>query len=184
MKKKALLITSIILALSVSAQTNSWVRKEIGNGLSVSFPTAPTYNLNELGSTYTAQNSNCVFMVMITHNVIAKDYDKFVLAESKWTENEKRTIAYAFLDNFVKGRIDSAGGKNVTSSNVKVGGFYGKKLEYSAVNILNGEVGKRFGIALALLKYNKVISFECWYLNNSTASESDKNLFFNSIKKQ
>lgn len=170
-----------MLAFLVNAQNNNWVKKDIGNGLSVSFPTAPSYTPNQIASTYQAQSSNAVFMAMIMRNVIPQNYDQFVLAESRWSEAERKNVTYSFLDNYVNGRI-SSGGKHLTSSNIKIGRFYGKKFEYSAVNPITGEMGKRFVITLSLLKYNKIISFECWYLNNSNASKSEKDGFFNSIK--
>ena len=181
MKRIILLLAVTISALAANAQTSSWVRKDIGNGLSVSFPTAPDYAPNQIVSTYQAQSSDAVFMAMIMRNVIPQNYDQFVLAESRWSEAEKKNVTYSFLNNYVNGRI-SSGGKHLTSSNIKIGRFYGKKFEYSAVNPITGEMGKRFVITLALLKYNKIISFECWYLNNSNASKSEKDGFFNSIK--
>lgn len=181
MKKIILLLALIISALAVNAQNSSWIRKDIGNGLSVSFPATPVYTPGEIASTYTAQNKHAVFMAMIVRNVIPQNYDQFVMAERTWSEAEKKNIAYSFLDNYTKGRI-SSGGKQLASSNIKIGSFYGKKFEYSAVNPITGEMGKRFVITLALLKHNKIISFECWNLNDSNSQKSDKDFFFNSIK--
>lgn len=164
----------------LAAQSSSWVNKEIGNGISVSFPDNPIYQTTQSNSLYTATNSNCLFMALINRNVIPQNYEKFVQAESKWTEEERKKVAYSFLDNYVKGKT-SGSGSNAITSNVKMGQFYGKKVEYSAVNPATGEVGKRFSIVLALLKYNKIISFECWYLNNSTRANDEKTKFFNSI---
>lgn len=109
MKKRTLLLTSIILAFALNAQTASWIRKDIGNGLSVSFPATPAYTPGEIASTYTAQNSNAVFMAMIVRNVIPQNYDQFVLAESRWSEAEKKNVTYSYLDNYVNGRISSGG---------------------------------------------------------------------------
>lgn len=181
MKRIILLLAVTISALAANAQTSSWVRKDIGNGLSVSFPTATDYAPNQIVSTYQAQSSDAVFMAMIMRNVIPQNYDQFVMAERTWSEAEKKNIAYSFLDNYIKGRI-SSGGKQLASSNINIGSFYGKKFEYSAVNPITGEMGKRFVITLALLKHNKLISFECWYLNNSVTAKSEKDRFFNSIK--
>ena len=144
MKKRTLLLTSIILAFALNAQTASWIRKDIGNGLSVSFPATPAYTPGEIASTYTAQNSNAVFMAMIVRNVIPQNYDQFVLAESRWSEAEKKNVTYSYLDNYVNGRM-SNGGKQLTSSNIKIGRFYGKKFEYSAVNPIIIELGYGHG---------------------------------------
>lgn len=182
MKKIISLVALIAISLSLSAQTDSWVRTEVGNGLSVVFPNTPKYQLSDAGTSYTSLNSDCIFITQIIRDVIKKDYDKFVLAESKWSEAEKKNIAYSFLDNYAKSRVNSSGGRNAIYSNVKIGNFYGKKIEYTAVNPINGKVGKRYMIALALLKYNKIYSFECLLLDDTSKAMRDKNTFFNSIK--
>lgn len=120
-------------------------------------------------------------MASIMRNVIPENYDAFLRAESKWSESQKENVAYVFLDNFIKGKISYTGGTLVATADIKIGGYYGKEIEYEAVNPITGEIGKRFSIVLALLKYNKVVSFECWYLYNSKEAEDSKNIFFNSI---
>ena len=182
MKKCNLVLFALCIStFYLSAQSSSWVNKEIGNGISVSFPDNPIYETSQSISYYAAKSSNCAFMVLINQNLIPQNfYNELVRTESEWTEEARKKVAYSFLDSFVNGKLNVSG-SNTIISNVKMGQFYGKTVEYSDVIPSTGEVGKRFTIILAFLKYNKIISFECWYMKNSTTSNEEKTKFFNSI---
>jgi hypothetical protein len=174
MKLKLTIILMTLSTMIVLGQTT----KEIDNGLFVTFPTTPEYQANTQATSYVAKSTNCFFMTMVLRNQIP-NYDQYVLAKKKWTQSEIKKVEDSFLDNAVKGKLDYTGNKG-TITEIKIGGFSGRKIEYSAVNPANGERGKRFTIML--LVRDKFVNFECWYLKDNTTATSEKNDFLNSIK--
>lgn len=164
----------ILSTMVVFGQTT----KEIDNGLFVTFPNTPEYQANSQATSYVAKSDNCFFMAMVLRNQIP-NYDQYVLAKKKWTQAELKKVEDSFLDNAVKGKLDYTGNKG-TVSEIKIGSFSGRKIEYSAVNPATGERGKRFSIML--LVRDKMVSFECWYLKENTTANNEKNDFLNSIK--
>lgn len=155
----------------------SQVQKEIENGIFINFPNTPTYKTVQNASTYISKTDNCFFMVIVQRDILP-DYPNYLLAQKKWTETERKQVIDSFLDNAVKGKLDYTGNSGEVSE-IKIGKFYGRKLSYSAMNPASGERGERFSIIL--LVRDKLLNFECWYLNNSSNSETEKNNFLNSI---
>ena len=156
----------------------SQIQKEVDNGIFVSFPNSPTYKTVQNSSTFSSKTESSLMMVLIQRNIIP-DYPNYVLAQKKWTENERKKIANSFLDNAVKGKLDYTGNTGNVSE-IKIGNFYGRKLSYSAINPTNGERGERYSIIL--LVRDKLINFECWQLNANSKFTTEKNNFLNSIK--
>ena len=156
----------------------SQIQKEVENGIFVSFPNSPTYKTVQNSSTFSSKTESSLMMVLIQRNIIP-DYPNYVLAQKKWTENERKKIANSFLDNAVKGKLDYTGNTGNVSE-IKIGNFYGRKLSYSAINPTNGERGERYSIIL--LVRDKLINFECWQLNANSNFITEKNNFLNSIK--
>lgn len=156
----------------------SQIQKEVENGIFVSFPNSPTYKTVQNSSTFSSKTESSLMMVLIQRNIIP-DYPNYVLAQKKWTENERKKIANSFLDNAVKGKLDYTGNTGNVSE-IKIGNFYGRKLSYSAINRTNGERGERYSIIL--LVRDKLINFECWQLNANSKFTTEKNNFLNSIK--
>ena len=156
----------------------SQIQKEVENGIFVSFPNSPTYKTVQNSSTFSSKTESSLMMVLIQRNIIP-DYPNYVLAQKKWTENERKKIANSFLDNAVKGKLDYTGNTGNVSE-IKIGNFYGRKLSYSAINPTNGERGERYSIIL--LVRDKLINFECWQLNANSKFTTEKNNFLNSIK--
>ena len=156
----------------------SQIQKEVDNGIFVNFPNTPTYKTVQNASTFSSKTESSLVMVLIQRNVIP-DYPNYLLAQKKWTENERKKIANSFLDNAVKGKLDYTGNTGNVSE-IKIGNFYGRKLSYSAINPTNGERGERYSIIL--LVRDKLINFECWELNKNSNFVNEKNNFLNSIK--
>ena len=156
----------------------SQIQKEVENGIFVSFLNSPTYKTVQNSSTFSSKTESNIMMVLIQRNIIP-DYPNYVLAQKKWTENERKKIANSFLDNAVKGKLDYTGNTGNVSE-IKIGNFYGRKLSYSAINPTNGERGERYSIIL--LVRDKLINFECWQLNANSKFTTEKNNFLNSIK--
>lgn len=153
------------------------VEKEVDNGIFVTFPKAPEYSANLSASTYIAKTNNCIYIVLLQRNIIP-NYNQYVVARKNWTNAEIKIVEDSFLDNAVKGKLDYTGSVG-TVNEITIGRYRGRKTEYSAINPVTGEKGRRFSIVL--LVRDKLINFDCWLLNDTTDSITQKNEFFNSI---
>lgn len=174
--KNFILILFFFFSLTAFAQSI----KEIENGIFVTFPTTVEYQASTQATTYVGKTDNCLFMTMVLRNQIP-NYPKYVQAKKKWTSTEIKKVEDSFLDNAVKGKLDYTGNKG-TVSEIKIGEFSGRRIEYSAVNPASGERGKRFTIML--LVRDKLVSFECWYLKETENAKIEKDKFLNSIKSE
>ena len=174
MKLKLILFLLTLTTSLIFGQTE----KEIENGIFVTFPTNPQYQANADATSYIATTDNCIFMGMVLRSQIP-NYPQYVQARKKWTTSEIKMVEDSFLDNAVKGKLDYIGKQNSSSSEIKIGDFRGRKMEYSAINPVTGERGKRFSIML--LVRDKVVSFECWYLIDNESSRIEKDSFLKSI---
>lgn len=168
---------SVLLAI-ISFSVYSQTQKEVENGIFVTFPNTPEYKATTQATTYIVKTENCLFMTIVQRNIIP-NYAQYVQAKKKWTTAEIKKVEDAFLDNSVKGKLDYTGNKG-TVSEIKIGEFSGRKIEYSAVNPATGERGKRFTIMF--LVRDRVVSFECWYLKENENAKKEKDKFLNSIK--
>ena len=117
-------------------------------------------------------------MTIVQRNIIP-NYAQYVQAKKKWSNAEIKKVENSFLDNAVKGKLDYTGNKG-TISEISIGSFNGRKIEYNAINPATGERGKRFSISL--LVRDRLVSFECWYLKETESAKSEKEKFLNSIK--
>jgi len=171
--KHFLTILLAIISFSVYSQT----QKEVENRIFVTFPTTPEYKTSSQATTYIAKTENCLFMTIVQRNIIP-NYAQYIQAKKKWTNAEIKKVENSFLDNAVKGKLDYTGNKG-TVSEISIGSFNGRKLEYSAINPATGERGKRFTILL--LVRDKLVNFECWYLQDNDTSRIEKDNFQNSI---
>ena len=156
----------------------SQTQKEVVNGIFVTFPTTVEYRGNTQSTTYIGKTENCLFMSLVLRNAIP-NYAQYVQAKKKWTKAEIKKVEDAFLDNAVKGKLYYLGSKG-TITEIKIGEFRGRKIEYSAVNPVNGERGKRFSIML--LVRDNLVTFECMYLKETESAKTEKDKFLNSIK--
>lgn len=171
--KQILTILLLLFSLTIFSQ----VKKEVDNGIFVTFPIPPEYQANTQATTYAEKTENCFFMTVVLRNQIP-NYPLYVQAKRKWTKAEIKKVEDSFLDNAVIGKLGYTGNKgNVTE--IKIGEFSGRKIEYSAVNPATGERGKRFTIMLFVR--DKLINFECWYLKENEISKQEKDEFLNSI---
>ncbi len=152
-------------------------KKEVENGLFVTFPIYPEYKTNTQGTSYVGKTKNCFFMTLVLR--VIPNYHQYVIAKKKWTQSEIKEVEDSFLDNAVKGKVDYTGNKYTRSSEIKISEYRGRKVEYSAVNPANGVRGKRFFVML--LVRDKLVNFECWYLIDNETSKSEKDKFLNSI---
>jgi hypothetical protein len=174
MKQTLIIFTFLFLGISVFGQKT---KKEVDNGIFVVFPDTPEYNATKEASTYITTTENCIFLVTIQRNVIP-NYVEFAKAEKTWTETQKKQIRDTLLDNVVKGKLAYTGNKGQVSE-IKIGNYYGRKLAYSAINPATGERGKRFSVILSVR--DKILNFDCWFLQDNDDAVSEKNSFINSI---
>lgn len=170
------LFTGILAIISFSLYSQT--QKEVENGIYVTFPTTVEYKATTQATSYVGKTENCFFMSIILRNQIP-NYPQYIQAKKKWTSAEIKKVEDSFLDNAVKGKLAYTGNKG-TVSEIKIGEFSGRKIEFSAVNPTTGERGKRFSIIL--LVRDRFVSFECWYLKETADAKNEKDKFLNSIK--
>lgn len=171
--KNLIIIISFLFSLSTFGQS----KKEIENGIFITFPVTPDYNASTQITTYVAKTDNCLFMTIVQRNIIP-NYAQYVQAKMKWSKTEIKKVEDSFLDNVVKGKLDYTGNTGIVSE-IKTGEFSGRKVEYSAVNPETGERGKRYTIMQFVR--DKLVNFECWFLKDNETSKTEKDQFFNSI---
>jgi len=173
-------ISKTIFLIFCVSQLNAQTKKEIENGIFVTFPVDPSYTTTITVSNFAAKTESCLFMVLIQRNVIP-NYAEYVKARQKWTDAEIDKVENSLLDNTVKGKLYYTGNKG-TVSIVKIGKYNGRKIEYSAINPATGERGKRY--AKVFFVRNMVISFDVWFLKDNQTAIREKDKFLNSIKTQ
>jgi hypothetical protein len=169
-----------LLILSCISLLNAQTKKEVDNGIFVTFPVSPEYKTTTAASTYVGKTENCLFMVIIQRNAIP-NYAEYVKAKQDWTDAEIEKVENSFLDNAVKGKLDYSGNKGIVST-IKIGKYSGRKIDYSAINPTTGERGKRF--TKLFLVRDRAISFEVWLLKDSQIANIEKDKFLNSIQAQ
>ena len=175
--KRIFIIISAFLFLTVFV-LGQGIEREVENGIFVTFPKMPEYKTTTVVSTYEAVTENCYYMVLIQRNAIP-NYIEFVEAEKTWSETQKKQFRDAFLDSAVKGRLAYIGNTG-TVTEIKKGSFYGRKVEYSAVNPATGESGKQYLVMLSIR--DKLISFNCIVMQDTNRAIAEIDAFINSIR--
>lgn len=171
------IIKALFVILIFPTVLFSQVKKEVDNGLFVTFPNEPQYSATETSSTYATKTDNCIFAVLLQRNAIP-NYAQYLLAKKKWTKTQIKTLEDSFLDNAVKGKLDYTGNTG-NAQPITIGGYNGRKIEYSAINPSTGIRGKRYSVILLIR--DKLINFEVWYTSDNSTSQIEKNEFLNSI---
>ena len=169
--KNILLIITLFTSLSLFSQ----VRKEVENGIWVTFPKNPQYSMAQGARQYIAQTDNAVCMVQ---SIDLPQRSQYLVAERNFSEAEKKEVADSFLNNYTQGVMASSG-NTAQVSPIKKGTHYGKRISYSAINPATGEITQRSSIVLFV--HAKVVSIECITINNSSQAIAEMNLFLNSI---
>ena len=169
--KNILLIITLFTSLSLFSQ----VRKEVENGIWVTFPKNPQYSVAQGARQYIVKTDNAVCMVQ---SVDLPQRTQYLAAERNFSETQKKEVADSFLNNYTQGVMASSG-NTAQISPIKKGAHYGRKISYSAVNPATGEVTQRSSIVLFVRA--KVVSVECIAMNNSFKATTEMNSFLNSI---
>lgn len=165
----------LIITLFTSLSLFSQVRKEVENGIWVTFPKNPQYSVAQGARQYIVQTDNAVYMVQ---SIDLPQRSQYLVAEKKLFRNSKKEVADSFLNNYTQGVMASSG-NTAQISPIKKGAQYGRKISYSAVNPATGEVNQRSSIVLFVRA--KVVSVECITMNNSSKATTEMNSFLNSI---
>ena len=172
MKNKNILL---IITLFTSFSLFSQVRKEVENGIWVTFPKNPQYSMTQGARQYIAKTDNAVCMVQ---SIDLPQRSQYLVAERNFSEAEKKEVADSFLNNYTQGVMASSG-NTAQVSPIKKGTHYGRKISYSAINPITGEVTKRCSVVLFVRA--KVVSIECITIDNREQAIAEMNLFLNSI---
>lgn len=166
---------TIIFSLLLTTSLFSQVKKEVENGVWVTFPDTPVYNVAQGMRQYVATTEKGVFLVLISEIPNRVEY---LTMERNLSENEKKQFSEKILNAFIEGIIANSGNGGQVQS-IKKGNFYGKKMSYTAINPATGELGSRS--VLALFIRGKIVSFMCMQMNESQEAYSEVNTFLNTI---
>ena len=165
------IIFSLLLTISLFSQ----VKKEVENGVWVTFPDTPVYNVAQGMRQYATATEEVLFLVQITEIPNRVEY---LTMERNLSESEKKQLSDRLLNGFVQGVMANSGNEAQVQP-IKKGNFYGRKMSYSAINPATGEVGKRSVVVLDVR--GKIVAFMCMQLNDSQEAHSEVNTFLNSI---
>jgi len=168
-------IKLFIITLFSSISLFSQVRKEVENGIWITFLKNPQYSVAQGTRQYITQTDNAVYMMQ---SIDLPQRSQYLVAERNFSEAEKKEVADSFLNNYTQGAMASSG-NTAQVSPIKKGTHYGRKISYSAINPITGEVTKCCSVVLFVRA--KVVSIECITINNSSQAIAEMNLFLNSI---
>ncbi|MDD4993319.1 MAG: hypothetical protein PHR83_13925 [Paludibacter sp.] len=167
-----------LLPIVFSLHAQIWQKKNVGNNVYVSFPTEVKYEMKSSNGKYvgrySSKSENCLFMVLVMSDVIP-DYPNFV----NLNKSDQNNIITILLDNFCKGKLMYSNSHSEVV-NTKIDNCLARQLSYTAINPATGEAGKRFSKSFVVA--NKLFSFECWYLSDSSTSNLEMVDFYNSIQ--
>jgi hypothetical protein len=175
---KKTLFAAILLFSILSLTAQNWQRKEVGNNVSVSFPTEVKYEMKSSNGKnvgqYASKTDNCLFMVLVMYDMIP-DYPNFV----NLNKSDQNNFITILLDNFCKGKLMYSNSHSEVAKTT-INNHLARQLSYTATNPATGELGKRFSKSFVVA--NKLFSFECWYLSDSSTSNLEMVDFYNSIQ--
>ncbi|SFN09708.1 hypothetical protein SAMN05421741_101110 [Paenimyroides ummariense] len=168
-----------IFALLISYISFSQVRKEVDNGIFVTFPTVPTYTIKGYVTTYSKITENVSYAVSVIRDAFPK-YDEYLKAQINFTSSEKALVTNNFLNGLVEGTLKQSDAEG-TTKDIKIGQYSGKKVVFSAINPTTGERTNREVIIISVKE--KAIVFLAMHnkvsVSNSAKLEVEK--FLNSI---
>lgn len=101
-------------------------------------------------------------------------YAEFV----KLKQNDQIKLIGQYLDNYIQGKL-SYTNADAKAKTINVGRYQGREVDYKAVNPASGQIGKRY--TKAIIVNDRLISFECWFLSETSTANAQKAKFFTSI---
>ena len=168
-------IKLFIITLFSSISLFSQVRKEVENGIWITFLKNPQYSVAQGTRQYITQTDNAVYMMQ---SIDLPQRSQYLVAERNFSETEKKEVADSFLSNYTQ-RVMVSSGNTARISPIKKRAHYGRRISYSAINPATGAITQRSSIVLFV--HAKVVSIECITINNSSQAIAEMNLFLNSI---
>lgn len=168
-----------ILALIISYASFSQVRKEVDNGIFVTFPATPTYTVKGYVTTYAKITDNVSYAVSVIRDAFPK-YEEYLKAQKSMSASEKALVTDNFLNSMVEGVLKQSEAKG-NSKNIKIGQYAGKKISFSAINPSTAERTNREVIVVSVKE--KVIMFLVIHnkINVSNSAKAEVEKFLNSI---
>lgn len=167
-----------MLLLVVNVMSFAQTKKEVTDGIFITFPSTPEYKVLQGNPTYSSKTDNALYMAVIAKNIIPQ-YSDYVQAQKTWSEKEKQQVIDALLDNAVRGKLDYTDSQG-SSNKIKKGNYQGRTIQYQAINPLTGNKGNVN--STILLVRNSLVSFEVWNTKEESSSASkEREKFLNSI---
>lgn len=123
---------TIIFSFLLTTSLFSQVKKEIDNGVWVTFPDTPVYNVAQGMRQYATATEEVLFLVQITEIPNRVEY---LTMERNLSESEKKQLADRLLNGFVQGVMANSGNEAQVQP-IKKGNFYGRKMSYSVTQLL------------------------------------------------
>lgn len=172
---RTILLAILLIGGINSYSQSSWVTKQLGNNLSVKFPTSPQYKLVDKTGTYVSKTSNNLFFASVSYDVIP-NYSEFV----KLPQQQQQDLIEVFLKNTMNGILLQSGISGTTYKSFKVGNLKGLESAYSSINPASGEPVMKY--CKIVYAFNKLFMFQTMNLDDLESDSNERNIFFNSIK--
>lgn len=172
---RTILLAILLIGGINSYSQSSWETKQLGNNLSVKFPTSPQYKLVDKTGTYISKTSQSLFLVAVQYDVLPY-YTEFL----KIPKNQQQELIGAFLNNAMKGILLQAGDEYAKSHSIQIGSYEGRESSFKTINPINGEEEVKF--CKIVYAFNKLYIFQVMNLLEPEGNSNERNIFFNSIK--
>lgn len=172
---KRLFIVWILTCYSFIAYCQSSNEVVVIDGVHITFPIKPFFELKQSKPTYVSQSKNCIFQSIVQNNIIpGRKYEEFL----NMSFNNQEKIISVLLDNIIKGHLAYTNSQGEVDK-LMFGKYQGRFLSY---NVANRNYEKRF--LKTYFIQNNVITFTCYYKIDNEISKKEMLTFFNSIKIQ
>jgi hypothetical protein len=155
----------MLFSLASNSQS-SWVTKELGNNIIISFPNLPTYKLVNKTGIYASKTANTLSFALVQYDVIP-NYSEFL----KLSSTEQDRLIEVFLDNALEGVLAQSGSGDASNFHIRLDKYKGRETSFHSINPATGElISKHCKILYA---YNKLFMFQSMYLSESLQSQEE-----------
>lgn len=168
-----------ILALFIvlSAVVQSQVKKNLAQGVSISFPSNPEQTVNEENfKGYLLISGNMYFQVSV-HNNALPDYDKYLLIKDQITNEQDKAIKDDFYNYLVKESYEK---DKVLESEINYKGYYGRFIKSKSYDKDNKATYDRY-MRMFLIN-NDLIVIETGFFKETKKEIGQRDAFFNSLE--
>lgn len=168
-----------ILALFIvlSAVVQSQVKKNLAQGVSISFLSTPKQTVNEENfKDYLLISGNMYFQVSV-HNNALPDYDKYLLIKDHITKEQDKAIKDDFYNYMVKESYEK---DKVSESEISYKGQYGRFIKSKSFDKSNKTYYDRY--TRMFLINNDLIVIETGFFKETQKEIDQRDAFFNSLE--